>query len=209
MIVAQNVRAAHKEETWYGFEAKKYIHPAGKRHYPERRPDGGTAGNSALPLGCGPDRNQTETVYTKGVQTFIKEVDWGEFKITDEKVVGEGESKAIVTYLDGRVDTLSLAEARKIVDTPIDSTATPQRQGTSSYGHHHAGLGSALLYGSMGYMLGRSFSQPVSPGVYASPQVFNRSTQHSSVVKNSRVSRPTNSSRGFFRGGGSGRSASS
>jgi hypothetical protein len=167
----------------------------------------GLLATSALPLGCGPDRNQTETVYTKGVQTFIREVDWGEFKITDEKVVGEGESKAIVTYLDGRVDTLSLAEARRIVDTPIDSTATQQRQGTSSYGHHHAGLGSALMYGSMGYMLGRSFNQPVSPGVYASPQVFNRSTQHANVVKNSRVARPTNASRGFFRGSSRGASS--
>ncbi len=171
----------------------------------------GLLATAALPLGCGPDRNQTETVYTKGVQTFIKEVDWGEFKITDEKVVGEGESKAIVTYLDGRVDTLSLTEARRIVDTPIDSTATQQRHGNSSYGYHHAGLGNALLYGSMGYMLGRSFSQPVSPGVYASPQVFNRSTQHATVVRNSVVSRPTNASRGFFRGGsrGSARGASS
>jgi len=167
----------------------------------------GLLATSALPLGCGPDRNQTETVYTKGVQTFIREVDWGEFKITDEKVVGEGESKAIVTYLDGRVDTLSLAEARKIVDTPVDSTATQQRQGTSSYGYHHAGLGSVLMYGSMGYMLGRSFNQPLSPGVYANPQVFNRSTQHSSVVKNSRVARPTNSSRGFFRGSSRGASS--
>jgi hypothetical protein len=91
-----------------------------------------------------------------------------------------------VTYLDGRVDTLSLAEARRIIDTPIDSTATQQRQGTSSYGYHHAGLGNVLLYGSMGYMLGRSFNQPVSPGVYASPQVFNRSTQHANVVRNLR-----------------------
>jgi hypothetical protein len=59
----------------------------------------------------------------------------------------------------------------------------------------------------MGYMLGRSFSQPVSPGVYASPQVFNRSTQHANVVKNSRVARPSNSSRGFFRSSSRGASS--
>lgn len=159
---------------------------------------------SALPLGCGPDRQQYETVYTKGVQTFIKEVEWGEFKITDEEVVGEGQSRAIVTYLDGRVDTLTLEEARRIVDIQSDSTATNNQPAQV---RHHSGLGNALLFGSMGYMMGRSFNQPVSPGVYASPDVYNRSSRHTSLVQGSRVSRPTNASRGFFRGGSRGASS--
>jgi hypothetical protein len=156
-----------------------------------------------VPQGCSNEKEEYETVYTQGVQTHIKEIGWGEFKITDEQVVGENESKAIVTYLDGRVDTLSVAEAKKLVDQQVDSTRTGNTQNTVSSNHYHhgGGLGSVLMYGGLGYMLGRSMSQPTSPGVYATPEVYNRSQQTSSIVKNSRVSRPVSSSRGFFRSG--------
>jgi hypothetical protein len=55
----------------------------------------GLLATAALPLGCGPDRNQTETVYTKGVQTFIREVDWGEFKITTKKWSGKANRRPL------------------------------------------------------------------------------------------------------------------
>ncbi len=165
---------------------------------------------SPLLQGCRSGSNDThEEVYTKGVQTFIKETDWGEFKITDEKVVGEGESQAIVTYLDGRIDTLSVEEAKRITGALNERTAsrdTAQTQG-HSYGHgygHHFGLGNALLYGSMGYMLGRSMQQPTSPDVYANSSVYQRARENTGIVRNSRVSRPVGSNRGFFRSGSRG-----
>lgn len=154
-----------------------------------------------LPQGCGPEKERYETVYTQGVLTSIKEVDWGEFKITDEKVVGEGESRAIVTYLDGRVDTLTVAEAKRIVDQPIDSTRTANQDRTTRSHGYYPGLHSALLYGSLGYMLGRGNNQPTAPGVYANPEVYSRAQRNTAIVKNARVTRPVGTSRGFFRSG--------
>jgi hypothetical protein len=161
---------------------------------------------SVVPQACGRSEESYEQVYTKGVQTHIKEVDWGEFKITDEEVVGEGQSKAIVTYLDGRVDTLSVEEARRIVDMPADSTATA-RDGSGQTYRQHSGLSNVLLYGSLGYMMGRNMNQPASPGVYANQGVYSRAQQNTGIVRNSIVSRPTNASRGFFRSGSRGASS--
>lgn len=159
---------------------------------------------TVVPQACGSGEKQYEKVYTKGVQTHIQEVDWGDFKITGEDIVGEGQSKAIVTYLDGRVDTLSVEEARRIVDMPADSSATASRDGNGQTYHRQSGLSNVLLFGSLGYMLGRNMNQPARPGVYANQGVYSRAQQNTGIVRNSIVSRPTNASRGFFRGGSRG-----
>jgi hypothetical protein len=59
-------------------------------------------------------------------------------------------------------------------------------------------LGNTLMYGALGYYLGRSMNSRPNPGFYASPDVYNRAQQHTSVVASSRVSRPVNSSKGYF-----------
>ena len=160
---------------------------------------------------CGTENNsreEYEVVFTKGMETYIAETEKGVFKITDEKVVEEGESKAIVTFLNGGVDTLSVEQAKRIVDAQqADSTglnAGNQEQVRSGGHHYGGGLGNALLYGSLGYMLGRNMNSRPNPGFYANPDVYTRAQQHTTTVNNSRVARPANASRGYFKGGSSG-----
>lgn len=152
-----------------------------------------------------------ETAFTKGMQTHIKETEKGVFKIIDEQVVGEGESKAIVTFLNGKTDTLTLEQAKRIVDAEANNgnntwdennTNEEVRQG----GYHGGGLSSVLMYGALGYYMGRSMNSRPNPGFYASPDVYNRAQQHTSTIQNSRVSRPVGSSKGYFRSGTGSRS---
>jgi hypothetical protein len=145
------------------------------------------------------DQEEYEVVFTKGMQTHIQETEKGVFKITDEQVVGEGDSKAIVTFLNGQTDTLSIEQAKRIAETQADNKDWKNdNQQTYAGGHHGGGLGNVLMYGALGYYLGRSMNSRPNPGFYASPGVYNRAQQHTSVLQSSRVSRPVNSSRGYF-----------
>jgi hypothetical protein len=146
------------------------------------------------------EQDEYEMVFTKGMQTYIRETEKGVFKITDEQVVAEGDSKAIVTFLNGQTDTLTIDQAKRIVETQADKQdwENDNRQ-TYTSGYHGGGLGNALMYGALGYYLGRSMNSRPNPGFYASPDVYNRAQQHTSVVQSSRVSRPVNSSKGYFR----------
>lgn len=150
-----------------------------------------------------------ETAFTKGMQTHIQETEKGIFKITDEQVVGESESKAIVSFLNGKTDTLTLEQAKRIVDAEgnnrswdENNTNEEVRQG----GYHGGGLSSVLMYGALGYYMGRSMNSRPNPGFYASPAVYNRAQQHTSTIQNARVSRPVGSSKGYFRSGSGSRS---
>lgn len=141
-----------------------------------------------------------ETVYTKGVQTYITEIDNDVFKITDEVVVPEGQSMAFVKYLDGRNDTLTIEEAKRIVELQADTTGQSlqaQEQGQQSH-YRSSGLGNVLWWGGLGYMMGRSHGIGSYPGFYANPSVYNKAQQSSSSLAASRVSRPVNSRTGFF-----------
>ncbi len=165
-------------------------------------------GGMGMMGGCGSENNnrdEYEVVFTKGMETHIAETEKGVFKITDERVVGERESKAIVTFLNGGVDTLSIEQAKRIVDAQqADSTAlnANNQDQVRHNGHYYGGgLGNALLYGSLGYMLGRNMNSRPNPGFYANPDVYTRAQQHTTTVQNSRVARPTNASRGYFKGG--------
>ncbi|NIJ55692.1 hypothetical protein [Dyadobacter arcticus] len=153
-----------------------------------------------------------ETSYSKGIRSHIKEVKAGEFRITDEENVGVDSSMAIVTYLDGHVDTLSTAAAKALIDEEI--------RDNRSYVGHHSGLSSMLLYGGIGYMLGRNRSNSymnnyrndpnVSRGFYSNPSTYERSQNAVRQVNASRTtrtvtSRPSGGRKGFF-GRSSGRS---
>ena len=113
------------------------------------------------------DYEVTES-YARGVKTYIKEVATGEFKITDEIDVPADSSQAIITYLDGHQEVLSKEKSKELIDKEI---ATNQ----AGIGHHN-GLSNVLLYGGMGYFLGRT----ISPGYSAYRQDLGRDDQRSS-----------------------------
>lgn len=146
-----------------------------------------------------------ETTYAKGIRSHIKEVKPGEFKITDEESVGAGKSLAIVTYLDGHTDSLTATAAKALIDEDIRTNET--RVG------HHGGLSSMLLYGGMGYMLGRSSGNGYmnnyrdgnsnARGFYSNPDAYNKSQNVVADVNSSRSTRtvstrPKGGRSGFF-----------
>ncbi|QHT70979.1 hypothetical protein GXP67_32195 [Rhodocytophaga rosea] len=146
------------------------------------------------------EQEEYEVVFTKGMRTHIQETEKGVFKITDEQVVGEGESRAIVTFLNGQTDTLTLDQAKRIVETQADNKdwENDNQQTYNTGGYHGGGLGNVLMYGALGYYLGRSMNSRPNPGFYASPDVYSRAQQHTTVVQGSRVNKPVNASRGYF-----------
>jgi hypothetical protein len=164
------------------------------------------------------DYEQTE-VYTQGVRTYIKETSKGEFKITEEIAVPADSSKAIVTYLNGRVETLTKEQSKKLIDEEIT-------RNQNTVGHNN-GLSNVLLYGGMGYFLGRTMSPNYgfyrpdfrqnnsgsgfvpNGGVknsadmgryYSNPETFAKSSEVNRNISRSRttVTRPSSSRSGFF-----------
>lgn len=89
-------------------------------------------------------------VYTKGVKTYISETSKGIFKITDEVEVPADSSKAIVTYLDGKKDTLSPKAVKALIDDEVRTSPTTIGRSDN--------LSNALLYGGMGYLLAKTLS---------------------------------------------------
>jgi hypothetical protein len=159
--------------------------------------------------GCGSNEDESdysyeETSYSKGIRSHIKEVSPGEFRITDEESVDFDKSVAIVTYLDGHTDSLSTTAAKALIDDEI-------RNNESRVGHH-SGLSTMLLYGGMGYMLGRNsgnsymnnFRDNTSArGFYSSPDSYAKSQNAVGAVNASRstrtiTSRPKGGRSGFF-----------
>jgi hypothetical protein len=158
------------------------------------------------------DNEQKETPYKgRPVKTYITEIKPGEYKITDEVAVNsDAEAGAIVRYFDGRRDTLTVTEARNLVKT--DSTTRDYYNNPNHYHshHHRSSLSNALLWGGMGYMLGRNNNsqfynegreRQYSSGVYANSSVYSRSSgihdgYHSH--RKSVASRPSSSRSGFF-----------
>jgi len=145
------------------------------------------------------------------VKTYITEVKPDEFKITDEiRVNRDAEAGAIVRYIDGRRDTLTVAQAQNLVKT--DSTTRDYYNNPNHYHsyHHRSSLSNALLWGGMGYMLGRNNSsqfynegreRQYSSGAYANSTVYSRSSGiHNGYYshRKSMASRPSGSKRGFF-----------
>lgn len=93
------------------------------------------------------DYSYEETTYGKGIRSHIQEVKPGEFKIVSEESVAPDSSAAIVSYLDGHKDTLSPTAAKALIDQEIR---------TNQHAGYHSGLSNMLLYGGMGYLLGRN-----------------------------------------------------
>lgn len=154
----------------------------------------------AAVTGCTSGTEQTVELPAQGLITTVKEVNPKEFKIEDETSIPDTSASLIIAkYLDGKVDTFTLAEARLM-----------QQNGGSS-GHNMAGpIMTAAGAGLLGYMLGRSLSRPPVPSAYTNQQTYNRVNQSAGARFKSGTSRPTrpsiNSSRSSS-GFGGGRSS--
>ncbi len=150
-----------------------------------------------------------DATFAKGIRSYIKEVNPGEFKITDEETVEYHQSEAIVTYLDGTSRTLNPEAAKRLIDEEIksqgDSTSTTGRQNN----YQRSGLSTMLLYGGMGYLLGRnrnngyinSYRSNGQAGQYYSdPRTYQKAQSARSAMRASRTvnSRPTGGRSGFF-----------
>lgn len=153
---------------------------------------------------------QTETSFKQGVRTYITETAPGNFKITDEVQAEPDKAGAIVSYYDGHRDTLSVEAAKKLVDSDESTRTYLQNPDAYQSYHHHSGLSSALLWGSLGYMLGRSTApqyrtdeRRYGSGFYANSGAYDRSQQLRENVRTSRVvrtTRPSGGRSGFFGG---------
>lgn len=113
-------------------------------------------GNSVMLQSCGSSNSSGDEdyeeveAYTKGVKTYISETEKGEFKITDEVEVPADSSVAIVTYLDGKKETLSTKAVKALIDNNIKTNSASIGQSNN--------LSNALLFGGMGYLLAKTIS---------------------------------------------------
>ena len=195
-------------------------------------------GNSVMLQSCGSsnssDNEDTDyeevEAYTKGVKTYISETKKGEFKITDEVEVPADSSVAIVTYLDGKQETMSSQAVKALIDKDI-------KVNSASVGQSNT-LSNALLFGGMGYLLAKTISPnysnyrpdlnaktrnstdttrrrrhssgffffPMMSRFYSSQNAFQKSSGIHENIGNSRTltTRPVGGRSGFFRSTGRG-----
>ncbi len=195
-------------------------------------------GNSVLLQSCGSSNSSNEEdsdyeeveAYTKGVKTYISETKKGEFKITDEVEVPADSSVAIVTYLDGKKETLSSQAVKALIDNDIKTNSASIGQSNN--------LSNALLFGGMGYLLAKTISPnytnyrpdlnpntrnsrdttyrrrhhsgffffPMMSRFYSSQNAFQKSSGIHESIGNSRTLtyRPAGGRSGFFRSTGRG-----
>lgn len=164
----------------------------------------------AVHTGCGDSGNGADweevTVQepTKGVVTTLEETEPGKFSIVNEAIVDSKDaSRVIIQRMNGVIDTLTLAQAKSLVQ-PQDTV----NHGNAHYRHSH-GMGNVIWWGAMGYMMGRSFSTPVNSGFYG--RGYAGGANVTSELQRTAVSRttmrPVNGKSGFFNGSSRGRSS--
>lgn len=148
---------------------------------------------------CGGSAQYEEVeIPTQGLITTVVEIEPEQYKIEDEVPIPDtAQSLIVAKYLDGGIDTFTLAEVRLM-----------QQNG---YTGHRSGILTAASYGFFGYMIGRSMMGGFRPraSAYTDPNTYNRvnSTTGSSLRSTSqRVSRPSTRGRSGY---GSGRSSRS
>jgi hypothetical protein len=149
---------------------------------------------------CSGSTEQSVELPAQGLITTVTEVQPKEFKIEDETSIPDTSASLIIAkYLDGKVDTFTLAEARLM-----------QQQGGNG-GHSMAGpIMTAAGAGLLGYMLGRSMSRPPVPSAYTNQQTYNRVNQTTGSRFNTgstKATRPSMNSSRSSRGFGGGRSS--
>ena len=125
--------------------------------------------SSVFSCGSNVEYQNTEVLTpTQGIITEVKEIETDQFKITGETIVSSvDDSRIIAEYIDGVRDTFTLAEAQ-VVDEEH-----PRRRGTHG----------VLMYGMMGYMMGRNMGQAPVRSAYASDAAHKKSTSTSSSLR--------------------------
>ncbi|TAE03605.1 MAG: hypothetical protein EAZ97_01275 [Bacteroidetes bacterium] len=168
-----------------------------------------------------------EEVFTKGIKTHIKETEKGVFKIIDEDSVSHSaDSRIFVEHFDGHQDTLTLEEARHIVEyQEAQAAAQPN---PDHYIENNHSLGTALVVGGVGYMCyshyhrrreeeqrnGSSSTRggyTRSSSAYINSEIHAKSQRTRSTISTSKttISRPAGSRSGFFGASRSSHSSSS
>ena len=148
----------------------------------------------------GRERMEEVEIPTNGLITTVVEVEPDAFKIEDETTVPDTASSLIVAkYLNGNIDTFTLAQVRLM-----------QNSGHTGSSMMSRGIMTAAGAGLMGYMMGRAFSRPPMPSAYTNQQTYNRVNQTTGSTFRSGVTRVSRPSSGFGRSGSrsSGRSSS-
>ncbi|MGB1216677.1 MAG: hypothetical protein ACPG5P_02305 [Saprospiraceae bacterium] len=130
---------------------------------------------------------EAEPTMTKGVITKVEEVEKDSFKITDETLIENvDDSRVITSYMDGTVDTFTLAQIRATnagENIHSDSGSSHSNSTTHHHHHHRSGISSMVSYGLMGYFLGRSMSSSPNPGVYKNTAAYNKSTTSGNTMR--------------------------
>ena len=126
--------------------------------------------------------------FTKGVITTLEETEKEKYTIVDEQIVPKKEdSRVIVRRLGGAIDTMTLAQAKSVVDNDPNTNKEQYRSGGG-------GMGNILMWGVMGYYMGRRTSSPINSGVYKNQQTYqkvNSTTNAQAMQSRKTVGRPT------------------
>lgn len=137
---------------------------------------------------------KTSTVYesTKGTVTEVEEVQPGDdFKIIDEKIIDEkAKSVAIVHYLNGKVDTLSLQKLQS------------ERQAGD---YTHSALRGVLMYSLASSFFNRNLANTTpNSSYYKNTAAYDKSTRLRGDIQKTatsrRVTTPGRSSKGYGSG---------
>lgn len=136
---------------------------------------------------------------TKGVITTIEETESGSFSIVDEKVVSaKDSSRVVIKRLDGTTETLTLDQARGLVQPQDTSSTANTNTNQPHYRSHGMGLGHVMWWGAMGYMMGRSFSSPINSGVYRGGYNGGAASELRRTAVSRTTMRPVSGKSGFF-----------
>ncbi len=131
----------------------------------------------------------TKQEFTKGVITTLEEITKGDFAIADEQVVPtKADSRVIVKYLDGKIDTMNMAQAQKIANAdPSNKLAINDKA--------NRGIGGAIWSGVIGYYIGRRLSSSLNPNAYKNEDTYRRisRTTNSQARSSRRTVSATNS----------------
>jgi hypothetical protein len=106
---------------------------------------------------------EMEEVPTQGLITTVTEVEPEKFKIEDEQTVQDtNDSRIIAKYLNGNIDTFTLAEARLVQSAGFGAAGV-------------AGMAmQAATFGFLGYMMGRAMTSRPSAGAYTNQGTYDR-----------------------------------
>ena len=159
------------------------------------------------PADRGGDVDELFAEVNQGVVTELTEVAPDEWRIADERVVGDSaRSKIIATGLDGVTDTFALGEIGDADAVASADSTSSRRARRRSY------FTPILFYGLFGSRFGRSYgyaSAGPRPSAYVNPTAYNR--VQSTAGSQLRTARPGGSSKpsSSRTGYGSGRSTRS